>query len=85
MMLPDCLISSPSSPRDCLGKRAIVVRQVLNKTKVAMMLLTLLILGSLLGVVVGMCTGRADVAVAVAAGIFAFVTVLQGLIAWLAA
>lgn len=82
-MLPNCLISSPSSPQDCLGKRAIVVRHVLSKAKVAMMLLILLLLGSMLGVVVGICTGRADVAVAVAAGIFACVTVLQGLIAWL--
>jgi hypothetical protein len=50
-----------------------------------MILLCLLVLGSMLGVVVGICTGRADVAVAVAAGFFACVTVLQGLVAWMAA
>jgi hypothetical protein len=38
-----------------------------------------------MGVVVGMCTGRADIALAVAAGGFACVTVLQSLVAWLVA
>ena len=47
------------------------------------MLLSLLGLGSLLGAIVGLCTGRADIALAVAAGGFACVTVLQSLVAWL--
>jgi hypothetical protein len=79
------LTANPSSLQDLLGERAIVVRQVLSKMKVTIMLLSLLIVGSSLGVVVGMSTGRAEVAVAVAAGSFACVTVLQSLVAWLAA
>lgn len=74
---------SLSSSDDLAGKRAVVLRQVLCKTKVALMLLSLLGLGSLLGAIVGLCTGRADIALAVAAGGFACVTVLQSLVAWL--
>ena len=53
--------------------------------KIAVVLLVLLGLGSVMGVVVGMCTGRADIALAVAGGGFACVTVLQSLVAWLVA
>lgn len=60
-----------------------MVRQVLSKTKVVALLLTLLALGLIAGAIIGVCTGRADVAVAVAAGVFACVTVLQSLVAWL--
>jgi hypothetical protein len=74
-----------SSPEDLSGKRVVVLRQVLSKTKIALMLLGLLVLGSMLGVIVGLCTGRADIALAVAAGGFACVTVLQSLVAWLVA
>jgi hypothetical protein len=77
------LIVYLSSPEDLSGKRAVVIRQVISKTKVAFMLLGLLALGSILGVVVGVCTGRADIALAVAAGGFAFVTILQSMVAWL--
>lgn len=83
--LPDHLIASSWSLQHLLGKRVIVVRQVLSKAKVAMLLLSLLVFGIILGVVVGTCTGRADVAVAIAAGVFACITVLQGLLAWLVA
>ena len=74
-----------STLEDLHRKRAIVVRQVLSKMKVTEILLVLLGLGSVIGVVVGMCTGRADIALAVAAGGFACVTVLQSLVAWLVA
>jgi hypothetical protein len=85
MILSDHLFACTSELRDLLGSRAIVVRQVLSKVKLSMLLLTLLLLGSIVGCVVGLCTRRADVAVAVTAGIFAFVAVLQSLVAWLAA
>ena len=84
-MLPNHLISSSSDIQDLPREHAIVVRQVLSKTKVAMLLITLLVFGLVLGVVVGTSTGRADVAVAIAAGVFACITVLQGLLAWLVA
>jgi hypothetical protein len=77
------LIVYLSSPEDLSGKRAVVMRQVLSKTKVALMLLGLLALGSMSGVVVGVCTGRADIALTVAASGFACVTILQSLVAWL--
>ena len=77
------LIVYLSGPEDLSGKRAVVVRQVLSKTKLAFLLLGLLALGSTLGVVVGLCTGRADIALAVAASGFACVTILQSLVAWL--
>jgi hypothetical protein len=51
--------------------------------KIAILLLALLILGSIVGCIVGVFTGRPDVAVAVATGVFALVTVIQSLIAWL--
>lgn len=47
------------------------------------MFLGVLVLGPMLGVVVGVCTGHADIAHAVAAGGFACVTMLQSLVAWL--
>ena len=77
------LIVYLSSPEDLSGKRAVVMRQVLSKTKVAFMLLGLLALGSILGMVVGVCTGRADIALAVAASGFACVKILQSMVAWL--
>ena len=83
VMSDEDLIVYLSSPEDLSGKRAVVMRQVLSKTKVALMLLGLLALGSMSGVVVGVCTGRADIALAVAASGFACVTILQSLAAWL--
>ncbi|KAE9365600.1 hypothetical protein N431DRAFT_473644 [Stipitochalara longipes BDJ] len=77
------LIVYLSGPEDLSGKRAIVMREVLSKTKLAFLLLALLVLGTMLGVIVGICTGRADIALAVAASSFACVTILQSLAAWL--
>lgn len=64
------------------GQRVIVIRKILDKTKVAWLLIFLLIVSPGLGIVVGYYTHKAEVGIVVSAGIFALASFLQGLAAW---
>lgn len=80
-LVDTCLIY-PTSIEDYRGQRVIVLRRVLDKQKVAWLLISLLLISPALGVVVGTVFHRADVGVAVTVGIFALASILQGLAAW---
>lgn len=64
--------------------RIIVFQKLLDKQKVAGLLISLLLISPALGLVVGTYLRRADVGVAVSAGVFALASFLQGLAAWFA-
>lgn len=64
------------------GHQVIVVRRIIDKFKIAWLLVSFLILSPCLGIVVGTCSHNADVGVAVSAGVFALASFVQGLIAW---
>ena len=61
----------------------LVVGQILDKTKVARLLVLLLIVSPSIGIVVGISSHRADVGVAVSAAVFALITLFQALVTWL--
>lgn len=65
------------------GQKVLVVGQILDKTKVARLLILLLIVSPSLGIVVGILAHRADVGVAVSAAVFAFTTLFQALVTWI--
>lgn len=60
----------------------LVIRRIIDKTKVARLLIILLILSPGLGLIIGLCTHKAEVGIAVSAGVFALAAFLQGLAAW---
>ena len=60
----------------------IVVRRVIDRAKVAWLLILLLFFSPLLGIGVGFFSHNADVGIAVSAGIFALASFVQGLVAW---
>lgn len=64
------------------GQDIIVVRRVIDRAKVAWLLILLLFLSPALGIGVGICSHNADVGIAVSAGIFALASFVQGLVAW---
>ena len=68
-----------SEPDD---QEIIVVRRVIDRAKVAWLLILLLFFSPTLGIVVGVCANNADVGIAVSAGIFALASFVQGLVAW---
>ena len=76
------LIRPTSTAEALTGQRALVISQVLDKTKIARLLVLLLVISPALGVFVGIRSHRADVGAAVSAGVFALAAVLQGLAAW---
>ncbi|KAI4129903.1 MAG: hypothetical protein LQ338_001988 [Usnochroma carphineum] len=65
------------------GQQVLLIDTVLDKGKITLLLLLFLILSPALGIIVGQFSHRADVGVAVSAGIFALASFLQGLAAWL--
>lgn len=75
---------------DYQGQRNIVVRKVLDKLKIAKLLILLLLISLAMSVVVAMFTHRAGVGVAVSTGvgvaisglIFGLASFLQGLATW---
>ena len=76
-------IIDPAIPTTKLGGReVIVIRKILDKTKITTFLIFLLIISPALGLAVGMCAHKAEVGIAVSAGIFALASFLQGLAAW---
>ena len=60
----------------------IVIKRVLDKTKIAWLLTSLLLLSPTLGLIIGVCSHDAEVGIAISAGVFALATFVQGLIAW---
>ena len=77
------LVIDPNEPAtNLVGHDAIVIRQILDKTKISWLLIFLLVSSPALGLAVGLCTHKAEVGVAVSAGIFALASFLQGLAAW---
>lgn len=60
----------------------IVVKRVIDRAKIAWLLILLLSFSPLLGIGVGICSHNADVGIAVSAGIFALASFVQGLVAW---
>ncbi len=63
-------------------QNVIVIRTIVNKTKIAWILILLLTISPGLGVGIGIYTRKAEVGVAVSAGVFALASFLQGLAAW---
>src|SRR6266536_5245699 len=61
----------------------LVVRKVLAKHVVAWLLLGALVISFALGITIAIITSRSDVGAGVAAGGFALVTAIQGLLAWI--
>ncbi|KAL8806461.1 MAG: hypothetical protein Q9200_005032 [Gallowayella weberi] len=70
-------------PDEWHGQQVLVVYTVPDKEKIAWLLLMSLILSPALGITFGHFTQRAEVGVAVGAGVFACASFLQGLAAWL--
>lgn len=64
------------------GQKVVVFRRVLDKGRIAWLLVSLSLISPALGTLVGILSKRADVGVAVAAGIFALASFVQGLAAW---
>ncbi|KAL8868437.1 MAG: hypothetical protein Q9198_008178 [Flavoplaca austrocitrina] len=68
---------------ELVGQQVLVVYTTADKEKIAWLLLLAFILSPALGLIVGQFTQRAEVGVAVAAGVFACASFLQGLAAWI--
>lgn len=60
-------------------QKVIVIRRVLDKEKVAWLLVVLLVISPGLGALVGVCSHRLNVGFAVSAGIFALASFSQAL------
>ena len=76
------LLRSPCTSNSTVGQTVLVISHVLDKTKVAKILILLLVVSPAVGTSVGISSGRADVGVAASAGVFALAALLQGLAAW---
>ena len=63
-------------------QNVIVIRKSLDKLKITLLLICLLVMTPALGLAVGFWTRKAEVGVAVSAGVFALASFLQGLAAW---
>ena len=85
--LPEDICSSADDkpPSTCIepdDQEIIVVRRVIDRAKVAWLLILLLFFSPILGIGIGVCSHNADVGIAVSAGIFALASFVQGLVAW---
>ena len=76
-------LGKPDSIDGLVGQQILVVYSTADKEKMAWLLLLALILSPALGMLVGQLTQRAEVGVAVGAGVFACASFLQGLAAWI--
>ena len=65
------------------GRQVIVVKRIIDKTKVARLLVLLSVLSPGVGLLVGMCSRNAQAGIAVSAGIFALASFILELTAWL--
>ena len=75
-------VKPPSTHSDNSRQDVIVISSVLNKTRIAWLLIFLLIISPSLGLIVGLLSHNAATGIAVSAGIFALASFLQGLAAW---
>ena len=64
-------------------QEVLLIRRRSNKSMIAWLLVLLLSVSPAMGTLIGTYTRRADVGVAVSAGIFALASFLQGLAVWL--
>ena len=71
-----------ASIHDCRGQRVIVLRRVLDKQKVARLIILLLLISPVVGIIVGSTSHGASLGVAVSVGILVLASILQGLAAW---
>ena len=76
-------IGSLETRHSLVGHEVLLIRRRSNKRKIAWLLVLLLVISPAVGTLVGRYTHRADVGVAVSAGIFALASFLQGFAAWL--
>ncbi|KAI4111540.1 MAG: hypothetical protein LQ339_000411 [Xanthoria mediterranea] len=76
-------LGKPDGIYGLVGQQVLVVYSTADKDKMAWLLLLALILSPALGLIVGQFTQRAEVGVAVGAGVFACASFLQGLAAWI--
>ena len=75
--------ASPSMSMTKLdGQNVIVIRKSLDKLKITLLLICLLVMTPALGLAVGFWTRKTEVGVAVSAGVFALASFIQGLAAW---
>ena len=65
-----------------VGQRALVIVQVLDKTRLAWLLVLLLVISSPLGVIAGMKSHRVEVGAAISTGMFAMIAIAQTIAAW---
>ena len=82
---PICSDANDKTSSTCIepdDQEIIVIRRVIDRAKVAWLLILLLFFSPTLGVGVGVCSHNADVGIAVSAGIFALASFVQGLVAW---
>ena len=80
-----CSNADDKPPSTCIepdDQEIIVIRRVIDRAKVAWLLILLLFFSPTLGIAVGVCSHNADVGIAVSAGIFALASFVQGLVAW---
>lgn len=64
------------------NQSAIIIRKIIDKTKVVWLLILLLLLSPGLGIAAGLLANKAEVGVAVSAGVLALASLVQGLAAW---
>ncbi|KAL8846661.1 MAG: hypothetical protein Q9221_008268 [Calogaya cf. arnoldii] len=76
-------LGEPDVVHGFAGQQVLVVYRTGDKEKIAWLLLLSLIMSPALGIIVGQFTHRAEVGVAVGAGVFACASFLQGLAAWI--
>ncbi len=76
-------VGLPGVGHSLIGQEVLLIRRRSNKVKIAWLLGLLLMVSPAVGTMVGSCTHRADIGVAISAGIFALASSLQGLAAWL--
>jgi len=69
--------------RDIKGQKVIVVQRIFDRGRIAAFLIVLLGVSPVVGIIVGVCSHRSEVGVAVSAGVFALASFLQGHAAWL--
>ena len=75
-------VKPPSPHCNISGQDVIVINSVLDKTRIAWLLIFLLIISPSLGLIVGLLSHNAATGIAVSAEIFALASFLQGLAAW---
>lgn len=75
-------VKPTSTHCDISRQDVIVITSVLDKTRIAWLLIFLLIISPSLGLIVGLLSHNAATGIAVSAGVFALASFLQGLAVW---